>query len=212
MVFNTVSPLNRTQTDGVEMLYTYRDHPMHNGGEILWMVGGRYVRFDDEFAVVGLGGVLGQSAWDTMASNRIWGPEVGVRWSKEFGRFGISSEGRFMAGINDQAIRQNGELASDLFGTRAECQRRALLDARHHLRQFGASDGIHPIGGVPRRGPRATDPVDLGQGRLDRHLMDSIARASDMVFYQVPNMGILSGNNKQPVFMQGFNVGLELNH
>ena len=146
VVFDTVSLLNRTQTDGVEILYTYRDHPLHNGGEILWMAGGRYVRFDDEFAAVGVGGVLSQSAWDTMARNRIWGPEVGVRWSKEFGRFGISSEGRFMAGINDQAIRQYGELASDLSGTRAECQRRALLDARHHLRQFGAPDGIHPIG------------------------------------------------------------------
>ena len=69
-VFNVISTVNRTQTDGVEVLYTYRDHPMHNGGQIQWLVGGRYVRFYDDFSVIGLGGILGQSAWDTGATNR----------------------------------------------------------------------------------------------------------------------------------------------
>ena len=117
VAFDVVSLVNSTQTDGVEVLYTYRDHPMHNGGVVQWMVGGRYVRFYDVFDALGLGGILGQSAWDTSARNQIVGPEVGVRWSQEFGRFGLSSEGRFMTGVNDQDIRQNGELASELFGT-----------------------------------------------------------------------------------------------
>ena len=42
--------------------------------------------------------------------------------------------------------------------------------------------------------------------------MDNVARASDMVLYEVPALGILTNNNKQPVFMQGFNIGVELNH
>ena len=62
VVFDVVSLVNRTQTDGVEVLYTYRDHPTHSGGEIVWMAGGRYVSFYDDFNALGLGGNLGQSA------------------------------------------------------------------------------------------------------------------------------------------------------
>lgn len=212
VAFASLAATNRTYTNGVEVLYTYRDHPMHNGGDFMWMVGGRYVRFDDEFVVVGLGGNLGESAWDTAANNRIWGPEVGVRWSKEFGRFGISSEGRFMAGVNDQAIRQNGELASILSGTQPNNEGEPYL---MHATTFGTS--VHLTEFCPLVEFRAEGHVQLtrlisAKVGWTGIFMDNIARASDMILYQVPNMGILPGNNKQPVFMQGFNIGLELNH
>jgi len=111
--FATMSLLNRTQTDGVEFLYTYRQHLTHHGGQIQWMVGARYLRFDDEFGVDATGGNLADSAWDTMAKNRLWGPEIGVRWLKQFGRVSLSSEGRFMAGINNQSIHQYGEMPAN---------------------------------------------------------------------------------------------------
>ena len=212
MVFDVVSLVNRTQTDGVEVLYTYRDHPTAQRRRNR-VDGRRPLRaFYDEFNAVGLGGNLGQSAWDTMARNRIWGPEVGVRWSKEFGRFGISSEGRFMAGVNNQAIRQYGELASDLSGSGPNANGEPYL---MHATTFGSSAHL-------------TEFTPLVEFRVEAHVqltrlisakagwtgiyMDNIARASDMVFYQVPNMGILTDTNKQPVFMQGFNIGVELNH
>ena len=211
-VFDVVALDNTTQTAGVELLYTYRDHPMHNGGVVTWMVGGRYVSFYDVFEAEGLGGILGQSAWDTSARNQIVGPEVGVRWSREFGRFGISSEGRFMAGVNNQDIRQNGEVASELFGTKENADGSPYL---MHATTFASS--AHLTEFTPLVEFRAEGHVQLTRllslkAGWTGIFMDNIARASDMVLYQVPTMGILSGNNKQPVFMQGFNLGIELNH
>jgi hypothetical protein len=41
--------------------------------------------------------------------------------------------------------------------------------------------------------------------------LDNIGRACDMIDYTMPSLGILPGNNKQIVFIQGINIGVELN-
>ena len=215
--FTTMSTMNRTFTDGVEVLYTYRQHPLHYGGELTWMAGARYVRFDDEFAVDATGGNLAESAWDTTARNRIYGPEVGVRYIKQWGRFSLSTEGRFMAGVNNQDIRQYGELASELTGTSDNSPANTGVNGLPllmHATAFASSEHL-------------TEFTPLIEFRVEGHVqltrllslkagwtgifMDGIARASDMVEYTVPSMGILPGNNNLPVFIQGVNVGLELN-
>jgi hypothetical protein len=214
--FQQISTLNHTETDGVEVLYTYRQHPMHHGGLVTWMVGGRYIRFDDDFDVQGLGGNLAQSVWDTTARNRIYGPEVGVRWQKEFGRFGISSEGRFMAGVDSQNIRQNGEIASELFGT---ADNPSPLPTLLHATTFASAAELTTF--CPVIEFRAEAHVQLT--RLIQFkagwtgiVMDGIARGADMVNYELNGitgqfMGINTGANSQPVFIQGLNVGFELN-
>ena len=121
--FATVSVVNRTQTDGLELLYTYRMHPLEQGGQFTWMAGARYVRFDDQFNITTqlINSPLltnpPESICYTTDQNRIWGPEVGVRWLKEFGRWGVSAEGRGMIGVNDQAIKQYGGFDSTLGGS-----------------------------------------------------------------------------------------------
>ena len=43
-------------------------------------------------------------------------------------------------------------------------------------------------------------------------IVDGIARPSDMINYQLPNMGILvHGNNRQTVFMEGLTLGFIFN-
>ena len=117
-----------------------------------------------------------------------------------------------MAGVNDQAIRQNGELASLLFGTGTNPSGEPYL---MHATTFASS--VHLTEFTPLVEFRAEAHVQLTKlisvkAGWTGIFMDNIARASDMVLYQVPAMGILPGNNKQPVFMEGFNVGVELNH
>ena len=216
VVFSTMSLNNRTETDGVEALYTYRQHQFANGGQLQWMGGARYVRFDDDFDVFGTGGVLDQSAWDTSAHNRIAGPEVGVRYYQQFGRLAVSAEGRFMAGIDSQDIRQYGSVASTLVVP--------ITDSF-----FSPST---PYYNAPLRNSFATSLHEytftpLGEFRVEGHVqltqlialkvgwtgmvMGGIARSADMVNYTLPSLGIKEGANQQVVFMQGVNVGLEIN-
>jgi hypothetical protein len=205
-----MSITNRTYTDGVEALYTYRQHQFENGGQLQWMFGGRYVRFDDEFDVSGVGGVLADSAWSTSARNRIGGPEVGARYYQQFGRLALSVDGRFMAGINSQDIRQYGSLASNLVDD-IPTQTTDLVPLRN---AFAGSD--HKTEFTPLVEFRAEGHVQLT--RLISFkvgwtgiFMDGIARAADMVNYDLPVMSIKTSENRQPVFMQGVNVGVELN-
>ena len=62
VVFSTMTINNRTETDGVEALYTYRQHQFANGGQLQWMGGARYVRFDDDFNVFGDRGLSSATA------------------------------------------------------------------------------------------------------------------------------------------------------
>ncbi len=67
----------------------------------------------DQFWVDARGGNFTDSYWNTTSHNEIAGPEVGVRWYQPIGRFGISAEGRFTAGINSQSVNQDGLLAAN---------------------------------------------------------------------------------------------------
>ena len=214
ITFATMALMNRTQTNGIEFLYTYRQHLTHNGGQVQWMVGARYLRFDDEFFVDATGGNLADSAWDTMAKNRIWGPEIGVRWLKQFGRVSLSSEGRFMAGVNNQSIQQYGEIASLLTGT---SNNPSPLPTLLHATTFDHSAEL-------------TEFSPLGEFRIEGHVqltklisfkagwtgivMGGMARSADMVLYNMNGdtgvpLGIVTDNNRAVVFMQGINIGVE---
>ena len=200
-IHTTVS--NRTETDGIEALYTYRQHQFSNGGQLMWMAGGRYVRFDDEFNFTGVQGLILpatgiETAVDTTVRNRITGPEVGARYYQQFGRLAFSSEARFMAGVNCQDIRQYGAMITSVVPDNA----------------FASSD-------------HQTTFTPLGEFRIEGHVqltrlismkvgwtgivMGGIGRASDMVNYALPTMSINSSQNQQTVFMQGVNIGVELN-
>ena len=76
--------------------------------------GGRYLELKDQFWVDARGGNLTDSYWNTTSHNEIAGPEIGLRWFQPCGRFGISAEGRFTAGLNSQSVNQDGILGSGL--------------------------------------------------------------------------------------------------
>lgn len=40
---------------------------------------------------------------------------------------------------------------------------------------------------------------------------DNLARSANMVDYTLPRMGILSANNRQPIFLSGINLGIQIN-
>jgi hypothetical protein len=211
VIFNTVRAENKTTFDGIEASYLYRPHQLHDGGTLEFLLGGRYLEFDDKFLVTADGGNLADSGWNTYAKNRVAGPQIGVRWAKPWGRFELSSEGRFTAGINSQEITQDGLLASKL-----QAPNPLYLPTQMTATGFSHEANYTEFSPVVEFRVEAhyqlTELIKVKAGWTGLW-MDNIARASDMVDYTVPMMGITTANkgNETSVFVNGVTVGVELN-
>ena len=114
LIFSKLTVVDRTNAFGVEANRLYRVGTGRYGG--VWDVfgGARFFDFQDQFTVVGVGGILSDSFWDTKADNRIVAPQVGVRWRRQVDRWVYSAELRLAPGLNFQTIRQQGEIGSNL--------------------------------------------------------------------------------------------------
>ncbi len=130
--FTSIYVQSKSRLQGVEALYTYRMDELHLGGQLEFMCGGRYFELKDQFWVNASGGNLTDSFWNTKSHNEIGGPEIGARFYQPWGRFAISAETRFTAGINAQSLAQDG-----LLGAHCICPyrpRRSLLLTRRQNR------------------------------------------------------------------------------
>jgi len=218
--FQSIYVQNKARVQGIEALYIYRPSELPLGGNLELTVGGRYFELKDQFWVDARGGNLTDSYWNTTSHNEIGGPEVGVRWFQAIGRFGISAESRFTAGINGQSVEQEGLLASRLVPGR-NSGLPPLDNGFAYPTLMGATSFTHSTHWV-----EFSPIVEL---RVEAHMqltniiavkagytgvfVNNVVRAADMVDYTLPNLGItrnLNGN-LQPVYMQGLNLSIEFN-
>lgn len=227
VTFSQLNVRNRQKTWAVEAAYVYRSHRNHfrapsylkvcrplervfDGSIFEWYFGGRYQEIDGRFIVQGVGGTLGNSNWDTRADNNIVGPMLGLRWYKQHDRFTLSTEGRFVAGYNRQNFIQTGHL-----GTNVVVGGVGNFDAwpggpfshKTHSNEFS------PL--VELRMDlkyQVTRALSLNVG-WNGTWIDGVARASSVVRYEVPRMGIdTSGDrNRESFFMHGLVIGAEIN-
>jgi hypothetical protein len=211
VVFSSVQATNKLKIQGVEAMYMYRPHQLHLGGNVEFFLGGRYLRLDDDFFVFAAGGALADSNWDIDVKNNIFGPQAGVRWYRPFGRFALSTEGRFMAGVNAQNARQTGMLGSFLQAPNNSFFLPRLMNATgfdntQHFYEFSPLAEFRVEGHV-----QITRNISAKAG-FTCIWMDGVARASDMIDYTVPSLGITTARNanRQELLMYGLNLGLEL--
>lgn len=232
--FHTLEVVQRTSIYGVELMPFYRTEKLHKGGYFDFLFGVRFFRYDERFNVYGfrdpdlvegvdqIPTLLDNSYWLTRAVNNIVGPQLGGRWTKKKGRWILDASGRFMAGFNFQSINQ-----------------KAFIDvAEQPIDSFGSVTDPSALGGrgpntflvlTPRTAihsqhqnefsPLIEVRANLGF-QLTKALVaqvgwtglwaDNVARPSSMVRYTMPDMGI-GQSNRQDIFMQGLNLGIELN-
>ncbi|MBA3483204.1 MAG: hypothetical protein H0T51_15455, partial [Pirellulales bacterium] len=110
--FQFLSVRNDTKTAGVELMKTYRLsnlHKMakHQNNEVEIGAGLRYMMLRDEFNVTGVGGVIGDSFWNTQVDNNLVGPQITAKWTHQRHRFGLNVNGRFMFAANIQNFDQD---------------------------------------------------------------------------------------------------------
>ncbi len=208
-VFTQIAVHNEIDVWGVEANYLRRNLTCHNGGNVELFLGARYLEFNETFGVIATGGVLdANTRWETDANNHIIGPQVGARYFKQQGRWIVSTEGRFMAGLNRQNIYQfgsfgytgtPGSIQKPLAWLGAEYSHRATLDEFSPLVEL-RFDLRYVI----------TRAIDFRVGWTG-FWVDGIARPNGMTHYAVPDMGIDTTANKQGVFVNGVTIGFDVN-
>ena len=223
--FRTIYVQDKSRMGGAEALYIYRMSELPLGANVEFTAGGRYLELKDQFWVDARGGNLTDSYWNTTSHNEIAGPEFGIRWYQPIGRFGISAEGRFTAGINSQSVNQDGILASGLTPgmnpTIAAQQAAGDNPVFQYPTLMGATSFTHSTHWV-----EFSPIIEL---RVEAHLqltniiavkagytgmfINNVVRAADMIDYTVPSLGItrdLNGN-LQSVYAQDLNLSIEFN-
>ena len=208
VAFPVVSMRNSLRIDGVELMRTHR-FPRFHGGSILEIYyGARFLSFDDRFVFSGIGGTYADSTWDTKAQNNLIGPQLSGRFYNTRGRWTFNVEGRFLAAANIQNFKQtvnfgtlmvpgalNGPIAFNPFS------------ARHGRRDIDFS----PVGELRvETALRVTKAISLKVGYTGLYA-GNMARAANVVNYDLDTQLGLKSSDRQDIFTNGVNFGIEIN-
>jgi hypothetical protein len=162
-----------------------------------------------------------QSFWDNRIDNNIVGPQLAARWYSRRGAWNFIVEGRFLAGFNFQNVEQRGQLAGNIpsgivnAGNPAAPNFVPLVNAPlafnnvnfNHYERF---EEFTPIGELRvETAYQITKSIAL-KGGFTGMYQNGIGRASSMIVYQLPTLGI-SQDNREDVWTAGFNFGVEVN-
>ena len=232
IAFDSINVNVRSQLQSADLVYTYRLHPFVWGSMEL-LAGARYWDFEDGFGltarnevpVVGTMGDVRALANGVMADgtqraamlvnakgyNRVFGPQVGMKLSRQNARWSFNAEGRLTAGINAQTVKTEGYItphvnympialqngnANTNFGHR---QNKTYFSPMGELRLsadwqwteavsiFGAVDGM--FAGNVARGVRITDYVVRSDGTI---------------------FGIRGNDRNTSVLVYGFETGIKV--
>jgi len=177
---------------------------------------------------IATGNVFADSYWNTRVMNRIVGPQVGARWSRIFGRWTLSTEGRFFAGFNSQSIRQSGVIGTSLdagvpFFQDATATPPPTAEQYPYVPLLRQPLGFNHSAHLNEFSPGAELRAEL-KFQLTRAVfvkagwtgtwMAGIARASNIVDYTISErsiLGIDAGANREDLFVQGVNIGVTVN-
>lgn len=209
--FQTLAVNNITQLNGIEFLRTHRltnRHHMvkHQNNELEFSYGARYVRLRDQFIVNGVGGVLGDSFWDTRIDNNLVGPQVGLKWLHQKDRLRLDWGGRFLFGYNVQNWEQSVGLGEDLIPGQANHSLYMGPTTAEHGRR---DDDFSPL--VEMRVEASYQVTGSIAAKLGYNAMfiDNIRRASQQVDYTLPRMGFIDGGT-QDIFINGVTFGVDV--
>jgi hypothetical protein len=209
ITFSNVNVINNTAYWSIEWMLVGRSQEIGEGHYLEWFAGPRYAEFNDTFLVNANGGILNATNWATDAQNHIVAGQLGARYFKKVGRWMLNTEGRFFAGLNYQNIHQFGVLGSNLSPPGGLMQPLTLGPVAFSHADFERefTPGIELRLELRYQLTRAISFKAGWSGTW----MDSIARASSLVDYTLPNFGIDPSHNRQQVFMNGVVIGIDIN-
>ncbi|MBN2577930.1 MAG: BBP7 family outer membrane beta-barrel protein [Pirellulales bacterium] len=220
LVWDTLSGNNSTRYWSIEWMYIYRPQPTHHNSYFEFFIGPRYFEFDDSFNVDATGGILSDSMWNTNAENHVIAGQVGARWFHKTGRWMLSTEGRLWAGLNCQNFTEEGVLGTLLPSpSEVHADFTPLLMSPMAFFHTAFKREFNP--GVELRVDlryQLTRAISVRAGWTGMW-MDRVARAAGMVDYTLQRsaeglpagFGLLTDQNRQNVWINGFTIGLDIN-
>jgi hypothetical protein len=216
VTFDRLIAKNETAFRSIEFMPFFRFRPTRRNGNFELAVGARYSQFNEYFSVLGRGGVLDESFWDTRAYNHMVGPQIGMRYAQRTNRWTLSAEGRFFSAFNFQNIRQTGTIGSRLGPVMPAPSTNRPVNTPAYLATTHIDSVLHINEWSPTTEVRLNASFQLTRSLSfvcgwNAQFMNAIARPSNMINYTMPALGINSEKNRQDVFMNGMSFGIELN-
>jgi len=228
LTFDEVFVRNEVAHWSTELSFIHRTHQLHHGGYFEWLFGARYLQFDETFEVDARGdifddtgddavddvaaqvpAILADSIWCTRAENHLIGPQIGLRWFKKCHRFTYNVEGRYMAGFNFQNLRQQGTLGTEL-NPPGDVFEPLVMDTTSFTHAADEQEYSNVVELRAELRYEFTRNVSFRVGWTGLW-MDGIARASNVINYEVPDMGLRPEFNEEDVFMHGLTIGVDVN-
>jgi hypothetical protein len=206
VVFDTLDVANKTTMFSLELMKIWRLPRMHYGGVWEWMAGVRYLNMTDQFDVLGLGGLFDEMTVNSRLNNHIVGPQFGARWARTRGRWTVSAEGRFTAGVNFQQACVQGSYATNFAATAA------LPNLSPRWFDETTMDSEFAPTGELRFDTQwqLTRLVSLRMGYTGL-VAGGTGRASRRIDWSLPHIGVLDAHKNEAFIVNGFNFGFEIN-
>lgn len=209
--FDTLQIDHSSSIDGVEVMRTLRrDNFYSPQTTVEFLYGLRFLRVDNEMRALGVGGLLANSNWASDVENKMFGPQVGLRWNRSKGRWAIRSEGRFMAAMNVRDASLEGTMGS-LFQPR-----RVNNPLYFNPTSFSQHDSDLEFSPVAEARLEAifnvTQKFALKVGYTGTYA-SNMGYGSNMVDYTLPALTLRSLDDipTQHFFSNGVNFGFEIN-
>ncbi|MGD9722488.1 MAG: BBP7 family outer membrane beta-barrel protein [Pirellulales bacterium] len=223
--FDELTQQQITTLNGVEAMRTYRAPRLHRGGFFEVLYGVRWFQMQDAYIVAGTNfdefdlffNPLADSQWSTVVQNNLVGPQIGLRWFNQRGRFVSSVETRFLAAANFQNVKLKTRLGDEaalfvsLFDeTEGVAVTRRFLGLGTDQHDFATT--FAPMGEL-RVGLayNCTSKVALKVGYTGM-VVGGITRASNRLRYDQDKLITLKDSNEHQTFwVNGLNFGVEVN-
>jgi len=210
--FDTLTVRNISETQGIEIMHTYRltnGHKMakHQGNNLDIAYGVRFLRLRDSFSFDGQGSLLGRTFADTRAENQIVGPQIRAKWNSQRGRWNLGLDGRFLFGYNVQDLYQEGGIGEELVPGGLNS---SLILQPTYFATGRQENDFSPVAEL--RADLSYQLTGSIAARLGytATIVDNITRASQMVNWSLPEMGLLPGSGNQEIFINGVNFGFDV--
>jgi hypothetical protein len=211
-VWEQVNVRNVTEVDGIELMRSFNPTNRHlevKNQNFHWEFGYgvRYLRIRDEFRVDALGGVYGNSNWDTQIDNNIVGPQIKLKLEKQHSRLNLAATGRFTFGYNVGNWDQEVNFGQELIPGSQNSPYYADPTASSHYKR---TDEFSPL--VELRIDSSYQITSALAARLGftSTYVNNIYRAANQVHYNLPNMGFRPDSDTQDIFLNGVNFGFDV--
>jgi hypothetical protein len=214
-VYSNFQYQNRSFIKSYELSPFYRFDQFHYGGNLDVLFGIRFFKFTEAFSFSGIGGIFNRTELLNLARNNILGPQIGFRYFRQLERLIVSTEWRFMPGINMQTVNQTGVVGSFMGLLPTSTQVGSLPNTPILRTPMRFNNIFHRTEFSPLVEARfnanyqVTTNFYVTLGWTGTYV-NYLARPSSMIEYTLPHLGIKHAN-RQDIFVQGVNLGFTFN-